>query len=807
LATPAEIDEQIQLERDAISQGLKKLHKNTRDLEAKSYASATVYGAASIDTLLPLVVERIEASTNRIKEGKTGAAFKEIHQYLSDVEPIAAAAIAVKITFDKVFSYKEKSNQVTNVCDAIGLAVEQECQMRHYETNAPGLLKVLKDNYWHRSIGTQQKLVVIRTLMNRYDVKQWDAWGRTNRIKLGGWLLDCIMQSSGWFEKDMQQEGRKRVQYVVPTPAFIEIKDAVMRDAELFSPLAWPMLIEPNDWTHDRCGGYLLNEVMRGHDMVRRGDPTCIQGEKPLEFLNRIQKVSYCLNPFIVGVAEKLDELERPVGKFLPIVHYPLPPKPVDIEENEEARKSYRREAAEVRNRQANEFRKSCRTRMTMEAVQRFKDREKFYIPWSFDYRGRAYPIPAFLTPQDTDFGKSLLRSYEQSYMTPEAEDWLAFQVATTYGLDKAPMQERLQWVKDNITFIKRVATDPIGFLSEWEQADEPWQFLAACEEYYHCVVVCDRSHTGLFVATDATCSGLQILAGLARDRSTAQLVNVLPGSKPQDAYKIIAEAAKPHIPEHLQPYMDRKTTKRTVMTVPYNAKPFSNRQYIRDAFIDRGLVWEKFDKNGKPTVLDKSLKFEVREQTGVCFSSEDLKLTVKAVRDAMDVVVPGPMAVMSWIEDEVSKAIDRGETKLTWVTPSGFVVTQRLMKKDIVRIELQLLGSVCKISAAQDSNKVDKQHHKNATAPNLIHSLDASLLHLSALRFSAPIALIHDSVLCRATDMSMLSSIVRETYMHLFAEHDYLRDFAQQIGAETEPPIIGDLEPESVIESTYFFC
>jgi DNA-directed RNA polymerase len=387
LATPAEIDEQIQLERDAISQGLSKLHKNTRDLEAKSYASATVYGAASIDTLLPLVIAQIESTTARLTKGQAGAAFKEIHHYLADVEPMAAAAIAIKLTFDKVFSYKDKSHQVTNVCDAIGLAIEQECQMRHYEKNAPGLLKVLKDNYWHKSIGTQQKLVVIRTLMNRYNVKQWGCWGRSNRIKLGGWLLDCIMQSSGWFEKDMQQEGRKRVQYVVPTPEFLEIKDTVMRDAELFSPLAWPMLIEPNDWSHDHSGGYLLNEVMRGHDMVRRGNPTCIQGEKPLEFLNRIQKVSYCLNPFIVGVAEKLDELERPVGKFLPIVHYPLPPKPVDIEENEEARKSYRREAAEVRNRQANEFRKSCRTRMTMEAVQRFKDREKFYIPWSFDYQ------------------------------------------------------------------------------------------------------------------------------------------------------------------------------------------------------------------------------------------------------------------------------------------------------------------------------------------------------------------------------------------------------------------------------------
>jgi DNA-directed RNA polymerase len=779
LATPAEIDEQIQLERDAISQGLKKLHKNTQDLEAKTYASASVYGVASIETLLPLVIERIESTTTRLTKGNAGIAFREIHKYLTDIEPLAAATIALKLTFDKVFSYKDRSNLAINVCDAIGLAVEQECQMRHYEREAPGLLKVLKDNYWHRSIGTQQKLVVIRTLMNRYDVKQWDAWGRPNRIKLGGWLLDCIMQSSNWFTKEEQREGRKSAQFVIPTPEFLEIKDVVMRDAELFSPLAWPMLIEPNDWTNDRCGGYILNEVMRGHDLVRRGTGDRIQGEKPLEFLNRIQKVSYCLNPFIVGVAEKLDELERPVGKFLPIVHYPLPPKPVDIAENEEARKSYRREAAEVRNKQANEFRKSCRTRMTMEAVQRFKNREKFYIPWSFDYRGRAYPIPAFLTPQDTDFGKSLLRSYEQSYMTPEAEDWLAFQVATTYGLDKAPMQERLQWVKDNITFIKRVATDPIRFLSEWETADEPWQFLAACEEYYHCVVVCDRSHTGLFVATDATCSGLQILAGLARDRSTAQLVNVLPGDKPQDAYKVVAEQAKPYSPASIRPHMDRKVVKRVVMTGPYNAKPYSNRGYIKDALKEKGIEIDK----------------------------DDLTKTVNAVRDAMDVVVPGPMAVMTWIEDEVAKAIDRGETELTWTTPSGFVVNQKLMQKKIVRIKLQLHGECQLKVAVGDDDKVDKQHHKNATAPNLIHSLDASLLHLSALRFNAPIALIHDSVLCRATDMSMLSSIVRETYMHLFAEHDYLRDFAQQIGAETEPPIIGDLEPESVIESTYFFC
>ena len=128
-------------------------------------------------------------------------------------------------------------------------------------------------------------------------------------------------------------------------------------------------------------------------------------------------------------------------------------------------------------------------------------------------------------------------------------------------------------------------------------------------------------------------------------------------------------------------------------------------------------------------------------------------------------------------------------------------------MKKQTQTMQLQLLG-LCKITVAtEDSDKVDRARHKAATAPNLIHSLDASLLHLSATRFDAPIALIHDSVLCRATDMSILSSLVRETYMTLFAKHDYLTDFASQIGAETEPPIIGDLEPETVIDSTYFFC
>ena len=779
MPTPAQISEQVDLERDQIRQGLKRLRDNTRKLEEKEYASAAIYGVASIDTLLPLVVAQIEDTSNRIHQGKTGQAFKEIACYLADLEPLAAAAITCKLTIDKVFSVKQGSSQLVNVCDAIGKAVESECQMRHYETHAPGLLEILKKNYWHKSIGTEQKVVVIQTLMNRYDVQQWKSWGRANRVKLGGWLLDCVMRASQWFAKEQRQEGRKRVNYVVPTPEFLSIKDQVMHNAELFSPLAWPMLIEPNDWTNEKPGGYLLNEVMRGHDMVRRGDGGCIQGEQPIEFLNRIQKVAYTLNPFTVWVAEELQRLEISVGKFLPIVNHDLPPKPNDIAENKESRLAYRRAAAEVMNLNAQEFKKSCRTRMTMEAVQRFKEVERFFCPFSFDYRGRVYPIPAFLTPQDTDFGKSLIRFADEAFLDESAENWLRFQVATTYGLDKETMDDRLSWTYDNEDLISRIAEDPIGCRMEWEVAEEPWQFLAACDEFYHCVIQRDKVSTGLPVAIDATCSGLQILAGLARDKSTAQLVNVIPDEKPQDAYKIVAEKSKPNIPQNLWPYWDRKATKRSVMTIPYNAKPFSNRSYIRDALKEKGIEINK----------------------------DDLTQSVQAVRDAMDEVVPGPMNVMKWIEDEVSKAIKRGDKQLKWVTPSGFVVSQKIMKKQIEILKLQLLGRCELHVATSDKDVVDKTRHKAATAPNLIHSLDASLLCLATMSFNNPIALIHDSVLCRATDMCKLSTLVRQTYMHLFAEHDYLTDFAKQIGAESDPPIIGDFEPSTVIDSTYFFC
>ena len=571
---PTLIDRQAEQERLQIHIGKDNLKKATIKAENRAYASSTIYGVTSIQELIPHVEAAITNIKTRIHKGKNGAAFREIKEYLDDIEPLVAAGIACKIVFDKVFSFKDEDDSLlVNVADSVGTALMQECQMRYYERKAPGLLKVLKDNYWHSACGTQQKLTDVQLMMKRADIT-WKSWPRQVRVKLGNVLIDTVVTTSGWFTDHVARVGRTTRTYLVPTPAFMDIKDKILAQAELFSAEHWPMLIPPRPWSDNGTGGYLLDEVMRGHDMVRRGNPGRIQGEHPIEFLNRIQSVAYQLNPFMVHVAETLYAKGWVVGikdpKFIPhTASEPLPPKPADIDTNEVARKRYCREAAEVYNRNHALVRKSCRTRMTMNAIDRFKDVDRFYLPWSFDYRGRAYPIPAFLTPQDTDFGKSLLRFADGSFVTPEAEDWLAFQVATTFGLDKAPMTERLAWTKDNHELITLVAEDPIDNLHLWENVSEPFQFLAACEEYNACVIHGIRQFTSLMVATDATCSGLQILAGLARDRSTAQLVNVLPGDRPQDAYKAVAELAKPNCPEQWREHIDRGVAKRLVISKP----------------------------------------------------------------------------------------------------------------------------------------------------------------------------------------------------------------------------------------------
>jgi DNA-directed RNA polymerase len=324
------------------------------------------------------------------------------------------------------------------------------------------------------------------------------------------------------------------------------------------------------------------------------------------------------------------------------------------------------------------------------------------------------------------------------------------------------------------------IANDPEGTIPEWSSVEEPWCFIAAVLEYDQCVIKGIKKTSGLPVSVDATCSGLQHLSALALDRTAAEMVNVVPTDKPSDGYKIVAEKAKEILPEHLHDHITRKVTKRTVMTTPYGVTENSARDYIR------------------------------QELKGVELEKGELQKIVKAIyRYGVRKVFDGPCRSMEFIQKVAGERIKSGATTLEWITPSGFPVVQEYRRNEAERINTKLLGQRILTSLLKEweERTIDLQKAKTAASPNLIHSLDAALLHLVFAEWDAPFTVIHDCVLGRSCDMDDMGSAIRDKFVEIYSQ-PVLKDWSTQLGVDfDESVMLNTLDINDVQQSSYFFC
>ena len=161
----------------------------------------------------------------------------------------------------------------------------------------------------------------------------------------------------------------------------------------------------------------------------------------------------------------------------------------------------------------------------------------------------------------------------------------------------------------------------------------------------------------------------------------------------------------------------------------------------------------------------------------------------------------------MDWIEEDKRVSWERWYwTSLDYTI--WICGPQKIMKPDLVKMKLSLLGEIRKVTViVKDSDVVNKPKHISVTSPNLIHSLDVFVVTSRLPKVWWLFSVIHDSVLCRATDTHPLWISKRLTCT-CFVENDYLKDWRDQLCVSLDPDIIVDTSwPESVIESTYFFC
>lgn len=187
-------------------------------------------------------------------------------------------------------------------------------------------------------------------------------------------------------------------------------------------------------------------------------------------------------------------------------------------------------------------------------------------------------------------------------------------------------------------------------------------------------------------------------------------------------------------------------------------------------------------------------------------------RVLMKAMWPAIgDVVVKGREA-MDWLK-KGARAIIKGmgenvEPVIRWDTPSGFPAAQAYFEAKVHRIDTRLHGTV-RIRVLSETDDADPVKHASGLAPNFVHSMDAAHLHLTtaaAAEHGLSLAMIHDDYGTHAADAQKLYSIIRRQFVHMYAEHDPVKDLRERYPVLPEPPSRGGLDIHEVLKSDYFF-
>ncbi len=433
------------------------------------------------------------------------------------------------------------------------------------------------------------------------------------------------------------------------------------------------------------------------------------------------------------------------------------------------------------------------------------------WFPKVIDFRGRVYDLPLFLKPQGNDLSKGLLEFSNGKPLGEGGGYWLAVHGANTFGQDKIPLDDRVEWVIQNEEAIIAVAEDPFSNRM-WMDADKPFQFLAFCFDWQGAREQGDEYVSHLPIAMDGSCNGLQHLSAMLRDPIGGAAVNLLPSERPSDIYtevmKVTQEDLKARATQG-EPtaqlwlsVMARSVVKRPVMTLPYGA----TRQGFADQIVEDTV--RPLEKDGK-SPFGTGGPMAAQYLSHILWASTGR--VVVAARQAMD-----------WLQ-AVAKVASEAGVALEWTTPTGFKVRQDYRNDKERLVELLTFGQRLQLRVAEGyEDKINKRRMAMAIAPNFVHSMDAGHMLrtveylLDRGRHDLHLSMVHDSYATHAADAEALSMALREAFVEMYQEKCWLTAFREEVAAQLpaeyaeqlpDVPAQGTLEITDVVNSLYFFA
>lgn len=833
----AKHDQQRRLEQRMIEAGRISWEKKINDARAKG--RATTIGAAKImmQQLIDPMAELLRRHLAHHKKRRMGRPVKGM-ALLQKVPPAVAAYIAAKTVVDSVTSSSENAmrgggsyNQSTNtkyvrVAQKVGSMIEDEARFGLFRQMEPELFDYITRKFTDaRSQSYQHK----RTVMGHHMKEAGLNWERSDAMTLvhiGRLMINFLIEARGVVQLEKLPTGynsHKWEYHLKLTPEAAHWIESL--NGSLDMPLWLPMIDKPAPWTDAHHGGYQTIALPLVKSRDRAHQQTLAQTEMPqvLETTNALQETGWRINQFVLTVAKALADSGQVEDVLVNRVLLPLPPRMPEAEaKDEEKFREHKQRIFSIRAENRIRETKAKIVDKALRLAEEYREADAFYFPYQLCWRGRAYTLPAGLSPQGGDLERGLLEFADGVAPGEDGIAWLAIHGANCWGndsLDKQPLEDRINWVGEHWDEIVAVAADPLGN-RWWHEADKPWQFLAFCFEWALFDTFGDEFESHLPVHMDGSCNGLQHFSAMLRDEVGGRAVNLVPQDHAADVYSEVlarltekvariasghgatstddAVMAKRWLDSGL---LERKLVKRSVMTLPYGVSyPGTQEQLyndvVRDAVRKRPGLFGEEDRLGRRHIgwLNKYLWESIRE------------------------VVVGGLKCMQWLQKAAGLVADEN-LPIYWTAPSGFPVKQRKPKGQKRQIRGKIAGKVRRINVLMPKgNQLDKAAMKTGIAPNFVHSLDAAHQCSTVVRCREAgipsFAMVHDSYGCHAGHAPEMARHLREAFVALYEENDPLEEFRDAVLAVLSnpaqlPPLPkrGSLEIRDVLESDFFFA
>jgi DNA-directed RNA polymerase len=733
--------------------------------------------------------------------------------HLLDISPEQVAVVATRSALDHVIAGSQVCTLRT-LSGAVGRSVFREVVMQGVASALPDLAVLLERSYDRvKTLDEKRRLAAYTRTAKEHgvDIPQLSVG---DKEKLGTYLVGAL-SALGLLEISEPVRlgrGMQSSRYAALTEETQRAITSCNKYLAAYGPVYGGLTSPPLPWVAHNQGGYrtaamrLANPTAVRH---RLGDGEVFKAglsQALLGTLNAQQDTGWLVNPRILEVCRNPKIITAEIVREYVAERLIKPPELVAAaaegltyralpEDLKALAREWKRDATKWAESRALALRSINKFQAAMLAAGSAVG--PVYFCYFFDSRGRSYPLAGGLSPQGTDLQRGLLMFSECCGLnTQEARDWFMITGANHFGFDKAPLAQRVEWVKDNHELIMECAQDYAGCRG-WQGADSPLQFLAWCFEYAAWVADPAGFKSHLPCAQDGTCNGLQHLSAMFRDSVGGALTNLRCSGTRGDAYTAIAKGVATRLQSVDGVYatwwnlhgVPRTAVKKTVMTLSYGVTKTAATKYVVDDYIN-----EMGDK--APSHMEQH---------------NYARVLVDEAWKEFDVQLPAAQQALAWLS-KVGAYLAKttpGDQPVRWRTPSGFPALQKYPRVRVTRVITKLYSRTT-LSMQVEVDKVNTSKHTQAFAPNFVHSMDAAHMHAVVQNLYThgvtSFSMTHDSFAVLPDRAGDLYRAIRKEFVNLYTNFDPVKALLHDYPGLPSPPSVGNLDLHGVLNNEFFF-